>query len=372
VARGVAKAAMESGVAQQLISDWAAYKLTLAKRLGNNNTLSKVIETKAKQDIKRVVFTEGEEISVLKAVQIVKEEKIAYPILLGNRKTIKQLIKEHDLALSDIEIIDPKNPADATEKNRIDQYIKFFYEQRHRKGITLKETMDLMQSRRYFGPMMVKMQEADAMIGGLSKRYPAILKPALQIVGTKEGVNKVASMHILITKTGPLFLADTTVNHHLTANDVANITELVALKVKDFNIEPKIALLTYSNFGSVPNGESALLMREATAILHKKYPEWIVDGEMQAHLALNQDGLEQLYPFSKLVGHRANVLIFPNLSAANITYNLLNTVANMELIGPVMLGLDKPIHLLQMQASVRQIVDMVGIAASEAQEERND
>jgi len=194
-----------------------------------------------------------------------------------------------------------------------------------------------------------------------------MVKPAIQVVGPREGVSKLASMHILTTKDGPLFLADTTVNHHLDAEDIANIAELVAEKVRSFNIEPRIALVTYSNFGSVPKGESAMLMRKATKILHQRHPDWIVDGEMQAHLALNKDDLVQLYPFSKLAGQQANVLIFPNLSSANIAYNLLNTVGEMNVIGPVFLGLNKPVHILQLRATVRQIVDMVGIAAIEAQ-----
>ena len=367
VAPAVAQAAMESGIAQQPIQDWDAYKLELIKRIGHDNTLSRVIETKAKQDVKRVVFSDGEDLSVLKAAQIVWQEKIAFPILLGNQGKIRRLMNEHDIHLPETAIISPANPANEIEEERKTRYIQALYDKRHRKGMTLKETRDLMHSRRYYGPMMVEMGDADAMISGFSVRYPLVLKPAIQIIGAREGVSKVASMHILITKTGPLFLADTTVNHHLSPEDVANIAELAAHKVKAFNIEPRIALLTYSNFGSVPHGESAQLMRAATHILHKKHPEWLVDGEMQAHLALNKEGLEQLYPFSKLAGHQANVLIFPNLSSANIAYNLLNTAANMEIIGPVLLGMKKPIHVLQIGASVRQIVDMVGIAAIEAQ-----
>ncbi len=367
VAPAVAKAAMETGVAQKPIQDWDAYSLELSKRLGNDNTLSRIIESKAKQDIKRVVFSDGEDLSVLKAAQIVWQEKMAFPILLGNRDKIRQLMQEHDLDLLDTPIIDPKAAANDHEKERNAHYIQALYEKRFRKGMTRKEATDVLQSRRYYGPMMVEMGDADAMISGFSVRYPLVLKPALQIIGPREGISKVASMHILITKTGPLFLADTTVNHHLTAEDLANIAELVAYRVKAFNIEPRIAMLTYSNFGSVPRGESALLMRKATQILHKKHPDWQVDGEMQAHLALNTEGLNQLYPFSKLTGHPANVLIFPNLSSANIAYNLLNTAAQMDVIGPVLLGMKKPIHVLQMRASVRQIVDMVGIAAIEAQ-----
>lgn len=367
VAPAVAKAAMDSGVAMYPIKDWEAYEAELSKRLGNDNTLSKVIETKAKQDIKRVVFADAEDLSVLKAAQVVLEDKIAEPILLGRQKVVKRLLEEQEISLPDVRIIDPKKPDNPVEKALRKSYAERFYQKRKRKGITEKESTDYITRNSYYGAMMVEMGDADAVIGGLSKRYPFVVKPAIQVVGAKKGVSKLASMHILTTKEGPLFLADTTVNHHLDAQDIANIAELVAEKVRSFNIEPRIALLTYSNFGSVPKGESAMLMRKATEILHKKHPDWIVDGEMQAHLALNKDGLEQLYPFSKLAGHRANVLIFPNLSSANITYNLLNTVGEMDLIGPVLLGLNKPVHILQMRATVRQIVDMVGIAAIEAQ-----
>ncbi len=277
------------------------------------------------------------------------------------------MIEENNINLPDIKIIDPKLPVNEQEENRLETYVKALYQKRQRKGLTQRGAQELLNSRRYYAPMMVEMGDADAVISGLSKRYPEVLKPTIEIIGAREGVSKIASMHILTTKTGPLFLADTTVNHHLSAEDVAGIAELVAHRVKAFNIEPKIAFLTYSNFGSVPDGESAKLMRDATKILHKRHPDWIADGEMQAHLALNKEDLAQLYPFSKLAGERANVLIFPNLSSANIAYNLLNTAANMETIGPVLLGLKKPVHVLQLRASVRQIVDMVGIAAIDAQ-----
>ncbi len=367
VAPAVAKAAMDSNVAKFPIKDWDAYVTELAQRLGNDSSLSKIIETKAKQDVKRIVFTEGEELSVIKAAQIVLEEGIANPILIGNMEKIHELMEEHRITLEGVPIIDPKRPKDKGEKTLRKEYVQHLYTKRKRKGITISEAEELMTTSIYYGIMMVEMGHADGVIGGLTKRYPEMVKPALQIIGVKEGVSKVASMHILSTKSGPLFLADTTVNHHLTAEDAANITELVAQQVRRFNIEPRIALVTYSNFGSVQHGESAMMMREATKILHERHPDWIVDGEMQAHLAFNKEDLKNLYPFSKLVGKRANVLIFPNLSSANIAYNLLNTVGEMNLIGPVLLGLKKPIHILQMKATVRQIVDMVGIAAIDAQ-----
>ncbi|MEZ4952613.1 MAG: NADP-dependent malic enzyme [Saprospiraceae bacterium] len=367
VAPAVAKAAMETGVANQPITDWEAYESGLALRLGNDNTISKIIETKAKQDVKRVVFVDAENLSVLKAAQVVLEEKIARPILLGNREKIQNFIDEYELRLPDVKVIDPHNPANEEEEKIYQAYSNKFYDKRKRKGYSFLESKDIMRSRSYYGAMMVEEGDADAMIGGLAKKYPYTVRPALQIIGAKEGVRKVASMHILMTRQGPLFLADTAINHHLTSEDIADITELVAEEVRGLNIEPKIALITYSNFGSVPDGESAVLMRKATAILHQRHPNWIVDGEMQAHMALNTDVLKQFYPFSKLAGHRANVLIFPNLSAANIAYNLLSHTANLDIIGPILLGLKKPVHVLQLGASVRQIVDMVGIAAVHAQ-----
>lgn len=367
VAPAVAKAAMESGVARKPIEDWEVYKEELAKRLGHENTLSKVIETKAKQDIQRVVFADAENVSVLKAAQVVLDEGIASPILLGNREKINQFVEEQALSLENVRILDPKTPIDEKETRTLAEYIELYYQKRKRKGVTPSEATAAMRNNSYYGAMMVETGAADAMIGGLTNKYPDTIRPALQIIGPREGVKKVASTHILMTDFGPLFLADTSINHHLSAEDVADITELVAEQVETFNMQPKIALVTYSNFGSVPNGESAILMRQATTILHQRHPDWIVDGEMQAHMAFNTELLRQYHPFSKLVGHRANTLIFPNLSSANIAYNLLSQVSDMDIIGPVLLGLKKPVHILQLGATVRQIVDMVGIAAVDAQ-----
>ncbi|MEM1327703.1 MAG: NADP-dependent malic enzyme [Bacteroidota bacterium] len=368
VAPAVAKAAMDSGVAKHPITDWTAYELELSNRLGSDNTLSKIIENKAKQDVKRIVFVDAENVSVLRAAQIVADEGIAKPILIGNLKKVKNLMEEYDIDLPNVSIIDPKQPADDKEKSVKDNYATALFDLRSRKGVNPLEAFDLMGSRSYYGAMMVKMGDADAMIGGLTKKYPYMVRPALQIIGARPGINKVASMHIAMTKSGPLFLADTTINHHLTAEDIADITELVEQAVRTFNIEPKIALVTYSNFGSVPRGESALLMRKATNILHDRHPDWIVDGEMQVHAALNTEVQKEFYPFSRLNGHRANVLIFPNLSSANIAYNLLNEAAEMEMLGPILLGLQKSVHILQLGSTVRQIVDMVGIAAIDAQQ----
>ncbi len=298
--------------------------------------------------------------------QVALEENIASPILLGNRKRIQSLIQEYNIGLPDVPIIDPHIPASPEEAEKCREYARQFYEKRKRKGSTLPESEDIIKSRSYYGAMMVEMGDADAMVGGLSKKYTYTVKPALQIIGAREGVRKVAGMHIVITRQGPLFLADTTINHFLNAQDIADITELVAEEVEALNIQPRIALLTYSNFGSVPKGESAVMMREATAILHQRHPDWIVDGEMQAHMALNPEIRQQFFPFSKLGDQRANVLIFPNLSAANIAYNLLNHASKMDIIGPILLGLKKPVHVLQLGATVRQIVDIAGLAAYHA------
>ena len=367
VAPAVARAAIESGVAKYEIKDWDAYGVELAKRLGNDQTLSKVIENKAKQDLKRVVFVDAENVSVLKAAQIVCDQKIANPILIGNREEVAHLVEQHGIVLPELPIIDPKHPANQAEEAKLQQYTKAFFEKRQRKGIHANEAKDVMQSRSYYGAMMVDSGDADAMIGGLARKYPYMVRPALQVIGPRPGVKKVASMHIAMTKAGPLFLADTTINHHLTAEDIADITELVAESVRKFNIEPKIALVTYSNFGSVANGESALLMRKATGILHDRFPNWMVDGEMQVHAALDPNVQQQFYPFSKLKGQRANTLIFPNLSSANIAYNLLNQAGEMDVLGPILLGMKKSVHILQLGSTVRQIVDMVGIAAIDAQ-----
>ena len=368
VAPAVAKAAIESGVAKAPIEDWDKYVLELSMRLGRDRTLTNVIETKARQDLQRIVFADAENSSVLKAAHVVVEEKIALPILLGNRAKVEGMIQQLELDLSGVQIIDPKQPIDDSEVARMQDFVEKFYEKRKRKGITAIDAANAMRGRSHYGAMMVETGVADAMIGGLTNKYPSTIRPALQIIGPREGVNKVASLHIFMTRFGPLFIADTTINHHLTSEDVGEITELGVEKVKTFNIEPKVALVTYSNFGSVPNGESALLMRKATSILHERHPDLIVDGEMQAHIAFNDDLMQELYPFSKLAGHRANTLIFPNLSSANIAYNMLSNVTELEMIGPILLGLKKPVHILQLGATVRQIVDMVGIAAVHAQE----
>ncbi len=367
VAPAVAKAAMETGVAKFPIQDWDAYETQLSKRLGLDNRLTKGIINKAKQNPKRVVLADAENLSVLKAAQQVRDEKIAIPILLGNIHKIKELIKENQLDLSHIEIIDPSNAVENEDKARLEKYGDMLFAKRQRKGFNKTEAHEIIRRRNYFGSMMVEAGDADAMVGGMTRNYPDTIRPALQVVGRQEGVKKVSGMYILMSRFGPLFLADTTVNFNPTAEDIVEIAELAAKQVEKFNIKPRVALLTYSNFGSA-DGDDAIKMRKALEILKAKHPKMIVDGEMQAHLPFDIELLKENYPFSDLVEEGgANILIFPNLSASNIAYNLVKEVANIEKIGPVLLGLKKPVHLLQLGSTTREIVDMISISVVDAQ-----
>jgi malate dehydrogenase (oxaloacetate-decarboxylating)(NADP+) len=363
VAPAVARAAMESGLAQKPILDWDAYELELSKRLGLDNQLTKYIINRAKRNPKRVVFADAENLKVLKAVQQSKDEGICVPILLGDAVKIRSIIRTNNLEINDIEIIDTR-AAETTERLR--QYGDLFFEKRKRRGYNQYEAHKQMQVRSYFASMMVETGDADCVISGLTRNYPDAIRPALQIIGREDGVKKVAGMYILLTKKGPVFFSDTTVNFNPTVEDIVEITELTAKAVEQFNLKPRIALLTYSNFGTA-DGDDAVKMREATAILQKKHPEMVVEGEMQAHLAFDNELIKENYPFSKLAEEGANTLIFPNLSAANIAYNLLKETSDIEYIGPILLGLRKPVHVLQLGSSVREIVNMVAIAVVEAQ-----
>lgn len=366
VAPAVAKAAMDSGVAKFPITDWDAYETQLSKRLGLDNTLTKVIINKAKQNPKRVVLADAENLAVLKAAQQVQEEGIATPILLGNVSKIKQLIQDNLLNLSDVAIIDPMLPQNEAEKARLDNFGELLFAKRQRKGFNKAEAFDAIRRRNYFGSMMVEAGEAEAMIGGTTRNYPDTVRPALQVIGKQSGVKKVSGMYILMSRFGPLFLADTTVNFNPTAEEIVEIAELAAKEVEKFNIKPRIALLTYSNFGSA-DGEDAIKMRKAVAMLKAKHPAMIVDGEMQAHLPFDTELLRENHPFCDLVNGGANILLFPNLSASNIAYNLVKEVADIEKIGPVLLGLKKPVHVLQLGSTTREIVNMIAISVVDAQ-----
>jgi malate dehydrogenase (oxaloacetate-decarboxylating)(NADP+) len=366
VAPAVALAAMKSGVAKHPIENWEAYELQLSKRLGLDNTLMKVIINKAKTKPKRVVLADAENLSVLKAAQEVLQEKIATPILLGNRELIQQILDENSIKLPGVEIIDPYLPGADEDKERANRYSELLFIRRQRQGLNKAEAQKIIRRRNYFGSMMVSTGDADAMIGGMSRNYPDTLRPALQAIGRKEGVQKVSGMYILMTRFGPLFLADTTVNFNPSAEEIVEIAELSAQQVEKFNIKPRIALITYSNFGSA-EGDDAKKMKSAVQILKQRNPNMIVDGEIQAHLPFNTELLKENHPFSELAEKGANVLIFPNLSSSNIAYNLVKEIAGIEKIGPILLGLKKPVHVLQLGSSTREIVNMIAIAVVDAQ-----
>jgi malate dehydrogenase (oxaloacetate-decarboxylating)(NADP+) len=363
LAPAVAKAAEASGVAQIKIPNWDAYVLQLNKRLGLDNQLLRLISNKARRDPKRLVFADAENTKILKAASIVYDDGIAYPILLGNEARIKNIAAANNIDISDLPIIDVRS--DEMEAKR-EFFGSLLFQKRQRKGVNKYESLKLMRTQNYFGSMMVETGEADAMLSGLTRNYADGIKPALQIIGTDEGVKKIAGMYLLITKKGPLFLADTTVNISPNAEELADIALLVAKEVRNFNIEPKVAMLSYSNFGSSDTPE-AKMVAEATRIIKQRNPSLIVDGEMQGMLAFNKEILRENYPFSELVDADVNVLIFPNLTAGNIAYNLLKEVGGVDIIGPILLGLKKPVNVLQLGSSVRNIINMATVAVVDAQ-----
>ena len=363
VSPAVAKAAMDSGVAQHPIQNWEAYVTDLNSRLGLDNQVMRVIGNKARKDPKRIVFAEADNIKILKAAQIVFDEGIGYPILLGNEQKIRHIAAANSIDLDSFPILDPRS--ESTEEKR-NHYSEIFFSKRNRKGFNVYEAKKIMRDRNYFGCMMVECGDADAMISGLTKNYPDTIRPALQIIGTEEGVNKIAGMYLMLTKKGPLFLADTTVNFSPTAEELAEITLQVAKEVKHFNMVPRIAMLSYSNFGS-SNSPEAQLVAKARKIVKDKMPSLMVDGEMQANMAFSKELLKENYPFSELVDQDVNTLVFPNLASGNIAYNILKELGAADAIGPVLLGLKKPVHVLQLGSSVRSIVNMALIAVIDAQ-----
>jgi len=361
VSTAVAKAAIDSGVARKIITDWDAYIEELKRRLGGDDAIMRAITNKAKSDPKRVVFAEADNYKILKAAQIVKDENVAIPILLGNKAVIKRIIEENALELDGVEIIDPFE-----ELERTNRYAESLYKKRQRRGVTLLEASKFLRDRNYFGASMVEFGEADAMISGLTKNYATTIKPALQVIGTEEGVNRVAGMYMMMTKKGPVFFGDTTVNVDPTAEELVDLTLLLERAVSKFNINPRIALLSYSNFGS-NEGIVPEKVRKAVKILHDKHPDIVVDGEMQGNFAINKELLQDNFPFSRLVGEPANTLIFPNLESGNIAYKLLQELGEAEAVGPILLGLKKPVHIVQLGSSVREIVNMVTIAVLDVQ-----
>lgn len=363
VAPAVAKAAMESGVAKAPIQDWDRYKQELNKRLGLDNQVMRAIGSKARKNPKRIVFAEADNPKVLKAAQIVFDEGIGFPILLGNEDKIRKIAEENAVDLESLPIFDPRS--DVTEEKR-NQYGELFLGKMGRRGFNAYEAKKIMKDRNHYGCMMVECGDADAMISGLTKNYPDTIRPAIQIIGMEEGVSKIAGMYMMLTKRGPIFLADTTVNFNPTAEELAEITLLAAKEIRQFNITPRIALLSYSNFGS-SNSPEAKLVAKARKIIKEKAPSLIVDGEMQASLAFNKELMLENYPFSELADQDVNTLIFPNLSAGNIAYNLMKELGSADAVGPILLGLKKPVHILQLGSSIRSIVNMAAIAIVDAQ-----
>ncbi len=361
VSPAVAKAAMDSGMAKNPIKDWGQYHHDLLKRIGIDQTLTSRIIDLAKKKPMRIVFAEADHHKILKAAQIIQDEKIAFPILLGNRAEIERLIKEHNLELQDCKIVDPEE-----DKDQMEKYAKAYYAKRQRKGITYFDATRAMRDRNAMGAMMVEFGEADALVSGLTKDYPRTISPSLQIIGMAPGVNRVAGMYIIMNKKGNFFFADCTVNVDPTTEELVEIIGLTARGVKFFDVEPRVAVLSYSNFGS-SKGEVPEKTREAVKLAKQKYPDLILDGEIQANVAFNTELQSEVYPFSALAKQGANTLVFPNLAAGNIAYKLLMEIGGAEAIGPILLGMKKPVHILQLGSSIREIVNMAAIAVVDAQ-----
>jgi len=359
----VAKAAMESGIAKEHITDWDKYRESLLERMGSDNKIVRLLTNRAKLNPKRVVFAEGDQLSVLKAAQIVHDEGIAKPILLGRRETIKRLMAEIEFDPAEVTIIDPKSEKEDARKNK---YAKVYWQQRKRRGVTYYAAQRLMRERNYFAAMMVNEGDADALISGYSRNYPSVVKPMLELIGLAPGATRVATTNIMMTKRGPIFLSDTSINIDPSAKDLAKIAQMTSKVIKMFGMEAVLAMISFSNFGS-SNNERASKVRDAVAFLHRHYPDMIVDGELQTDFALNDEMLRERFPFSKLVGKKVNALIFPNLDSANITYKLLKELNEAESIGPIMMGMRKPVHILQLGASVDEIVNMTAVAVVDAQ-----
>lgn len=363
VAPAVAKAAMDSGVAQKPIHDWDKYVEELLERLGNDNKIVRLLTNRAKSAPKRIVFAEADQLKVLKAAQIVMEEGIGEPILLGNKELIESMKEEIGFD-NELTIIDPRSES---KHPRLLAYADAFWQARRRRGVSQLDAEKMMTQRNYFAAMMVNQGDADAMITGYSRNYPASVKPILQLVDRAQGVGKVATTNLMLTGKGPIFLSDTAINPAPTAEELARIALMTARTARMFGLEPVVAMVSFSNFGSSQD-PSAVKMREAVSILHKNYPDLIVDGEIQADFALNPEMLAEKFPFSKLSGKKVNVMVFPNLESANITYKLLKELNKTVSIGPIMMGMDKAVHIVQLNASVEEMVNMAAVAVVDAQE----
>lgn len=360
----VAKAAIESGVAQEPINDWEAYKQELLGRLGNNNTLLELLRDRARQDPKRVVYAEGEEIQVLKAAQVAYEDGFAIPVLLGRKEVIEEIAAEIKFDLSEVEIIDPKSKE---EKHRKTKYATHYWVERKRKGVTLNDAESLMRDRDYFGAMMVNTGDADALLSGYSRSYSTTIKPILELIGLQQGINRAAATNLMVSDYGPLFISDTSINIEPDAKTLAKITQLTAETIRMFGVDPVIAMTSYANFGGSKHINSAKVDR-CVQFLHKANPELVVDGPIQTDFALNNDMLKERFLFSKLVDKKVNALVFPSLDAANATYKLMKELNKASSVGPILMGMEKAVHVLQLGATVDEMVNMTAVAVVDAQE----
>jgi malate dehydrogenase (oxaloacetate-decarboxylating)(NADP+) len=359
----VAKAAIESGVSKEPIVDWNKYEEELLQRLGSDNKIVRLLHNRAKLNPKRVVFAEADHLDVLKAAQIAYDEGIAIPILLGRKDAILNLMEEIEFD-AEVEIIDPKSDEELERKNK---YAEVYWKNRKRKGVTLYSAEKIMRERNYFAAMMVNEGDADALISGFSRSYPSVVKPMLELIGLAPGATRIATTNVMMTNRGPMFLSDTSININPSANDLTRIAQMTAKVVRMFGMEPVMAMTSFSNFGS-SKSQTAIKVREAVEYLHKRHPDLLVDGELQTDFALNSEMLQDIFPFSKLAGKKVNTLIFPNLESANITYKLLKELNKADSIGPIMMGMRKPVHILQLDASVDEIVNMTAIAVIDAQQ----
>ncbi len=358
----VAKAAMDSGVAQMPIKNWDTYRESLVERLGTGSKLMRLVTSRAKSDPKTVIFAEADQLSVLKAAHIAYDEGIAIPILLGDKIAIESLMKEIQFE-AEISIIDPKSKA---EEKRRNAFAEIYWQKKQRKGMTLLEAQKWMRERNYFAAMMVNENQADALVTGYTRSYPTVAKPMIDLIGKIKGIRKISATNLMLTEKGPLFLSDTAMNINPNAKELAEITRMTDKTMKMFGLVPNLAMVSFSNFGS-SKSESAVKMSEAVSYLHKYFPNINVDGELQADFALNGQMRNEKFPFSKLQGKKVNALIYPNLESANISYKLLKEIHSADSIGPIIMGLQKPVHLIQLGASVDEIVNMVCIAVVDAQ-----
>ena len=361
----VAKAAIDSGVAKEPILDWEKYKEKLALRLDNDQKLVRLIHNTAKRNPKKLIFAEADHLDVLKAAQIVYDEGVAIPILLGHEPVIRDLMSTIEFD-ADVKIIDPKS---STQEKSRKKYAEIFWIEQKRNGKTLYDSERLMRERNYFGAMMVKNEDADAMLSGYSRNYPAVIKPILESIGPAKGVKRVAATNLMLTQRGPIFLSDTSININPTAKELAKIAQMTAQTAKMFGLQPVLAMLSYSNYGS-SEFEEAKKITDAVKYLHRYYPDIDVDGPIQSDFALNKEMLKSRFPFSRLSKKNVNTLIFPNLDSANITYKLMKELNGTLSIGPILMGLNAPIHILQLGASVQEIVNMAALAVVDAQQKR--